>query len=487
MPPRPVPEKARPVTRVLARAAVATGADDAAAAKRPRREALTLICDGCSVKARPDGSNWAARTLNEREQQVPQGAFCEDCESFAKCTVHGTPAEVQKAAKRNVTETRALEKDRAEYMESAAHPESRSFDPESLDYVVVSGSRLEERFPFMAKGVFYKERGMNPEDAKLLVTKATNRHGDDVHGIVLAPTKLPELVCWTEKQWIRSKPDLRPDDLMFSRHLATHYDDKIKKFQRNFGQEPAGKYIPKTKPPKAYTQDEIEQAVELTLRSGEAKAQASRSGLAALGGSSSASARAASRAASEKDTMLELEDRRQEDLETAEQKQDDEDEIDEGEGGVVEVLEEGMLTPGGSAAPSSPGAASTSTRGGRREASGGGPRSWRGGRGRSESRSNRQGALASSGSLQVDGRSRSPPATHRAGNHDDAPSMIDDTDKKHRRKSASYWLTVLSEDAALSGRTFLRELEWADGCVDRHVRTGSGMMPEAFIKLAASS
>ena len=54
----------------------------------------------------------------------------------------------------------------------------------------------------------------------------------------------------------------------------------------------------------------------------------------------------------------------------------------------------------------------------------------------------------------------------------------DSQDMKSRVKPPSYWLGLITEIGAFSGKKYQRELGWAVDCVHRETRAGSGMQPE---------
>ena len=83
-------------------------------------------------------------------------------------------------------------------------------------------------------------------------------------------------------------------------------------------------------------------------------------------------------------------------------------------------------------------------------------------------------------------RSRSPPATVRGSGSrldlmESASTFGCDSDMKSRVKTASYWLAMLTEMGAFSGKKYTREVHWAQDCVDRETRAGQGMNPEALM------
>ena len=63
---------------------------------------------------------------------------------------------------------------------------------------------------------------------------------------------------------------------------------------------------------------------------------------------------------------------------------------------------------------------------------------------------------------------------------DEASVMGGDSTSKARVKKPSYWLGVLTLDGAFCGRKYVRELDWAEACVDRETRNGNGMAVEAI-------
>lgn len=55
-----------------------------------------------------------------------------------------------------------------------------------------------------------------------------------------------------------------------------------------------------------------------------------------------------------------------------------------------------------------------------------------------------------------------------------------DSDKKCRIKPPGHWLGIVTEHGAFEGKKFVREIAWAEDCVDRAVRSGQGTDPEVL-------
>lgn len=86
-------------------------------------------------------------------------------------------------------------------------------------------------------------------------------------------------------------------------------------------------------------------------------------------------------------------------------------------------------------------------------------------------------------------RMQSPPAgfLQRSPSAMDVASSIGtgaDAEMKSRVKLPAYWLRIITVEAAFCGKTFLREFDWAEACIDRERRKGRGMDAEdLFVRL----
>ena len=233
-------------------------AGSSAPAKRAKR---SLACRECGAQAKSDGSNWALTETSERGQVVAIGEDCLNCSDFAKTTSFETVEALHKYKKLHAKDAKGLDADKEEFLRIRAGDSEASMPKEGIDYFVCSGSRLEERYPFMSRQAFNEQEGLFPDEAKLEQVSVINRSGQAERGILLEPQKMPELVVWTEKMWMKKRCELDPSDTQYTNHAEKLFNAKVEAFQDNYGQALGGKYQAKTKHVRYYTNQEVDAAV----------------------------------------------------------------------------------------------------------------------------------------------------------------------------------------------------------------------------------
>ena len=193
----------------------------------------------CGVQPVTDCSNWASTETNDRGQVATVGNYCLRCVHFASLTPYKTVEGVEKA-KKDAKDATALEEDRDEYNESVSHPEKKSVPREALGYVVVNGSRVEERMPFLSRTLLKELHGIIPKDATLDQMKVTGASANEVQGVVMTTDRLPELVVWTEKIWVKRREEIKPAETQYSRQVSSNFDHTVAQLQTNLGQKVGG-------------------------------------------------------------------------------------------------------------------------------------------------------------------------------------------------------------------------------------------------------
>lgn len=222
-------------------------------------------------------------------------------------------------------------------------------------------------------------------------------------------------------------------------------------FQSNLGQSIGGKYCAKTKQAKVYSEQEVAQAVERVVALQASTSEKPHSGLAQVEGGETAGRIVLGR------------------LDGGDESSDDVEELEPSEAGCDEtlpgrpllgfgnagcgesaILVESTPRPECPAVVSSPGASERSAA----------QRQPCQSRSRSGQRSLRRGTATSD--LEGD-------------------SQLSDSNAKARIKSASHWMHLLTVSGAFSGKKYVREVQWAQDCIDRATRAGQGMSPEALL------
>ena len=250
------------------------------AAKRLKHSECS--CVRCGVGANADFSNF--KPLEDAKGRIIQCSIgCNPCEAFA--AAKGT----------SVTELVAAEKDKPTKAKHASQqnlfenhtsdPSARSYKAESVFYRVATESRLEERFEFTSRTEFRNERGMWPEDAKLIQARVLNSKGEEVSGIVTEiPGAKPVLVVSTAKQFVHHVPKMSPDEHLFDEQASEHWSREVSEFQRHLGQACGAKYKTKKKSFEVYSQDKVDQMLREAVEAKKAKSSHADSGLAELRG-----------------------------------------------------------------------------------------------------------------------------------------------------------------------------------------------------------
>ena len=131
--------------------------------------------------------------------------------------------------------------------------------------------------PFISRADFKDLHNMFPEEAKLDQIKVLDRSGNEVQGVVMATDRWPEIVLWTEKIWLKKTEEIKPEDVMCSRHVSVNFDSKVLQFQQNLGQSIGGKYQAKTKSVKTYSEEEVQEAIRKAMAAKVIKAEGLRS------------------------------------------------------------------------------------------------------------------------------------------------------------------------------------------------------------------
>ena len=107
-----------------------------------------LKCRDCGVEATSDGTNWGETEINERSHVVCVGEDCGACKDFAATTPHNTVDALLKWKKDHPKQAKEYDNDKAEFMRNREDPLAADHEEAGIEYLVISGSRLEERYPF---------------------------------------------------------------------------------------------------------------------------------------------------------------------------------------------------------------------------------------------------------------------------------------------------------------------------------------------------
>lgn len=221
-----------------------TAASSAAPSRKRRRGKVTL-CGLCEVPL-----------VRESSDEGTGEMLCKTCADFAAAKPQAVGA-LLAVKKKGGSAAEKQAKQLAEHRASAEDPAGRTFKPEKLFLRVTSGSRVQESHEFLSRTDFKTRYNMFPEQAKILQAKVTNFRGEEVQGVIIRkPTNpLPELMVWTQREWVRHVPVMGADAHLYEEQGEERWHATVADKQRNMGQDIGGKYVPKTKNLQPYDPD----------------------------------------------------------------------------------------------------------------------------------------------------------------------------------------------------------------------------------------
>lgn len=402
----------------------------ASAAPKRRKGHFCALCDSEMNK-----DAWRlAEAYAESKKQTGWPIVCETCQDFAKAK-HQTEKELQDLKKRDSSAFASVRDELSQFVSVRDAPEQRPFRAETVLCDTRSGSRLEHRHIFLSRSAFKQLHGCFPDEVKLAQVKATNWKGQEETGVLQAePDAAPRLVLWTEKVYTRRREVLTQDEHFYEGQGKDTWSSEVVSSARTMGQSMGGKYAPKLKGATVYSEGDIQEALQ---RRKKAMASAGRpSGIASL-------ERGSEGLALEDDSG---DDDGDDDSDDGDDDSGADDQRPEGSRGLLAIADDPSAGPkarsvAGDASDLETLSAHTTPRKRRR--------------------------------VKAPDNSHAPRCSEPVASPAVASAPFDDGDlaTTARTKPPSYWLTVLTPEAVLSGQNVTKRVSWATACQRRTLKS----------------
>ena len=163
-------------------------------------------------------------------------------------------------------------------------PDSRSFDPMTVDEETVYSSALVHYDEFIDRATFKRMKDCAPEEAKLKQVTWQDANKKQKTGIVQRRPDLSELlVRKCERRIIVRTPLMTPDDHIFKRQAELRARSRLAELENAFGLELGDKYKLTKHAIPSYTQAEIDDAVSKFQRANHGPSSAGASGACGSG------------------------------------------------------------------------------------------------------------------------------------------------------------------------------------------------------------